>query len=62
MEEIEGVDNVSVFYSGKKVEQMLSTETEMLQKVNHLLEAKILQWYYLTKDETFASYFEIKVK
>lgn len=40
---------------------MLNTETEMLQKVNHLLEAKIMQWYYLTKDETFASYFEIRV-
>ena len=47
------------FKTGRQIEQIIKEQTDNLQEINQMLEAKILQWYMKSKDEEFAEYFGI---
>jgi len=46
--------------SYEQIEELVKEQTNDLQKRNQMLEAKILDWYAKSKDEKFATHFEIK--
>lgn len=47
------------FKTGKQIEELIKEQTDNLQKRNKMLETKILQWYFKSKDEDFAEHFDI---
>ena len=47
------------FKIGKQIEELIKEQTDNLQERNQMLEAKILQWYFKSKDEDFAEHFGI---
>jgi len=47
------------FKVGRQVEDIIKDRTNNLEFRNQTLEAKILSWYYISKDEGFADYFKI---
>lgn len=47
------------FETGKRIEQLINERMNFLREENTLLEAKILQWYEKSRDESFADHFEI---
>lgn len=47
------------FKTAEKIEQLIKDQADDLHEKNQLLEAKILEWYYKSKDEEFAEHFNI---
>jgi len=55
------MDNISsfAFFTGKKIEEIIAKETDNLKEHNIMLEARILEWFYKTRDEEFMIHMNI---
>lgn len=55
------VSNISAFSyeTAKLIEDVINERTKNLVNTNAEYEAKILQWFFKTKDEEFAKFFGI---
>lgn len=49
------------YNTGRKIEELITKETNNLKQTNQTLSHKILQWYQNTKDEEFAKHFGIEI-
>lgn len=47
------------FKTSKEIVRLIKTHTENLEDRNKIMEARIMQWYIKSKDETFAKHFGI---
>ena len=47
------------FKTGREIESLINNQITNLENKNIILEAKILQWYFQTKDKEFAKHIGI---